>query len=498
MRLAPIRFGLVAAAMSLAPLSAQTPPPSPLALSVSEAFRLGFSVTGAGARATGMGGAFVAVADDATAASFNPAGLAQLRTFEVSLVGRRSTFDMDLGSEREPRATGFNPAYDRYDGSSKAEPQFMSFTAPFMIGERNAVVQLSRQRLFTMNMTYDRAWYAENATDPNNFRTLSEHVEQKGSLERWSLAGAVDLTSRLMLGLAWNSWGGHWQFKGEGTAQELPPSGRGPIGALAILEQDSHLHGQNFTLGALWHGDSVRVGVSYQNPFTAKFRYSGHYFGLTSFSLLRQVDFDLETAGQTYAVHWPETLAVGLSYRPVPQFQIAADWSRTPWSKARISAPGTVFDGQNFLDPASPSTNGTGGLMKPGVPVDAESVRAGFEYLWVLGKVIVPLRAGWFKEPQSMRNAKTGENRVLKGFTVGTGVKLGPVLLDVAYKAGKSTRSVSNLNTTLSAAETTVFGDAAGIESETLKTREFVFSTIYQFKGEWIRQATRWLMVGGE
>lgn len=96
-----------------------------------------------------------------------------------------------------------------------------------------------------------------------------------------------------------------------------------------------------------------------------------------------------------------------------------------------------------------------------------------------------------------MRNQKTGENRVLKGFTLGAGVKVGPVLFDMAYKMGKSTRNVSNLNTTLSAAETTVFGDSIGIEEEKLKTRELVFSVIYQFKGEWIRNATRWLVVGG-
>ena len=39
---------------------------------------------GSGARAIGMGGAFIAVADDATAASWNPAGLTQLKKPEIS------------------------------------------------------------------------------------------------------------------------------------------------------------------------------------------------------------------------------------------------------------------------------------------------------------------------------------------------------------------------------------------------------------------------------
>src|SRR5438552_15423890 len=45
------------------------------------------SPVGSGARAVGKGTAFIAVADDATAASHNPGGLAQLERPEVSIVG---------------------------------------------------------------------------------------------------------------------------------------------------------------------------------------------------------------------------------------------------------------------------------------------------------------------------------------------------------------------------------------------------------------------------
>lgn len=45
-----------------------------------------FMQYGAGARALGMGGAFYAIADDASAASWNPAGLAQLRRKEITMM----------------------------------------------------------------------------------------------------------------------------------------------------------------------------------------------------------------------------------------------------------------------------------------------------------------------------------------------------------------------------------------------------------------------------
>jgi len=46
-----------------------------------------YNPVGSGARALGMGGAFIAIADDATAASWNPGGLIQLETPEISIVG---------------------------------------------------------------------------------------------------------------------------------------------------------------------------------------------------------------------------------------------------------------------------------------------------------------------------------------------------------------------------------------------------------------------------
>jgi long-subunit fatty acid transport protein len=49
---------------------------------------LEFSFSNPGARSMGFGGAFVALADDATAAFANPAGLVQLTRPEISLEGR--------------------------------------------------------------------------------------------------------------------------------------------------------------------------------------------------------------------------------------------------------------------------------------------------------------------------------------------------------------------------------------------------------------------------
>src|SRR5262245_10423641 len=55
---------------------------------------------GSGARAAGMGNAFIAVSDDGTAASWNPAGLSQLRRPELSVVLSLSRRDEELDGFR--------------------------------------------------------------------------------------------------------------------------------------------------------------------------------------------------------------------------------------------------------------------------------------------------------------------------------------------------------------------------------------------------------------
>src|SRR5512146_3586884 len=59
-----------------------------IVMTVSVGFAQQYNLTGSGARAEGFGGAFIGVADDATAVVWNPAGLSQLQRPEASLVAR--------------------------------------------------------------------------------------------------------------------------------------------------------------------------------------------------------------------------------------------------------------------------------------------------------------------------------------------------------------------------------------------------------------------------
>ena len=100
--------------------------------------RNSFSPIGAGARGVGMGGAFIAVADDGSAATFNPAGLAQLRRAELSIVG--------FGSQLRSSVNGSALGQSDQSSASHSAIDFVGLAIPFEVGTRRLTFQLSYQR----------------------------------------------------------------------------------------------------------------------------------------------------------------------------------------------------------------------------------------------------------------------------------------------------------------------------------------------------------------
>jgi len=109
-----------------------------------------FVGAGFGARAIGMGGAFVAVADDATAVFWNPAGLAQLERPELSMVmATISALDMYGRRDWVPVGAEFQSTEKITDFSLKSESlgvDFLSVAFPKRVGETKTAWALSYSR----------------------------------------------------------------------------------------------------------------------------------------------------------------------------------------------------------------------------------------------------------------------------------------------------------------------------------------------------------------
>ncbi len=119
--------------------------------------------SGSGARALGLAGAFTAIADDATAASWNPGGLMQLQEAEVSVVLRTSR------NEHRHRTTETELAVgdDEYES---AGINYLSAVIPFRLADRNFVFSLNLQEAYDFTRQFHADW--------------SQHQEQSDRIER--------------------------------------------------------------------------------------------------------------------------------------------------------------------------------------------------------------------------------------------------------------------------------------------------------------------------
>jgi hypothetical protein len=132
---------------------------------------------GSGARAAGKAFAFLAVADDATAASWNPAALVQIERPEAAVVG--SYF---LRFERQA-VTQPETVLDAQTLES-ANLSYLSVVYPFVLFQRNVVVSLHFQHLFDL----------KSATDVTSRFTTIDGIQRVSSRTGTVKSAATDTT----------------------------------------------------------------------------------------------------------------------------------------------------------------------------------------------------------------------------------------------------------------------------------------------------------------
>jgi hypothetical protein len=410
-----IHFLATALALTAAAAQAQTPTPSPpgerLPPEVEAVLRARSSLdVGSGARAYGMGGAFLARADDATAASWNPAGLSYLRRPELSIVGARNSFS----SEEFRPETEF---LETETGVGRIA-DFVAATYPVSIGPVSGAAQVSYQR--AINFTTDQV--AEN---PDIIRT----GESKGGFDVVALGTGFRVFNSLRLGATLNRWlNGYTQ-----TFVREPRVGR--IRGRLDQVSDYELSGWNANFGAIWEPfASLNLGVVGKTPFTADVS-------------LRRERTDIQPSGSAFTrnnhssddvrLDLPGAVGVGASWRPVGQLTLSADYTRTYWSRARIRNFFTLAPATEEGEPIPPEDSGDfyESLPYPTFTVpasDAEQMRAGVEYVLIHDRVRWPVRAGYFRNRQTFL-AEDGGSPWFIGGTLGLGMGVGPLLLDVAF-----------------------------------------------------------------
>ena len=145
---------------------------------------------GSGARALGQAGAFTAVADDATAASWNPAGLTQLERAEVSAVYRFSAREDTHESDNRDLEVG----QDSYHSS---ELNYLSAVYPFLLENRNTVISLNYQESYDFTYEFSARFQGNGLQNVNTTinQTFNETTTNFFSDVNQSLTIIADVTT---------------------------------------------------------------------------------------------------------------------------------------------------------------------------------------------------------------------------------------------------------------------------------------------------------------
>jgi long-subunit fatty acid transport protein len=361
-----------------------------------------------------MGGAFLARPDDATAASWNPAGLSYLRATEFSVVGAYTAQDSDT----------FLATLHREEHTTGSAPDFLSVSVPVALGSASGSVQASYQRVIPYSNERTTHEVGQTAEGGENEREFV--VNTSGGFDVVALSTGLKLGPAVRLGVSVNRW-----FNGF-TQQRVRQLTRRP----SVQDGDFSISGWSASAGLILHPvSSVNLGVV------------GKTSTDLSVHLTRSRADVIVLPGQPATVtrnayssddvrlRLPGAVGFGASWRVSSLLTLSGDYTITFWSGSHI---------QNyFFLPATPESAALppspiffDQIPFPDVLGDAQSdtreLRLGVEYVLIAGHVKVPLRAGYVREKQYLL-LPDGSVPLLDGVTAGAGVVLGGVLLDGAY-----------------------------------------------------------------
>jgi hypothetical protein len=338
--------------------------------------------SGSGARAAGMANAFVALSDDGTAASWNPAGLAQLRKAELSFVFGLNERGLHFTGERSPDDRFvFTNRQIEYATSS---PDFASLALPFQVARKPFTFQLGWQRLYPLEgqLQGETVRVPVDPADGPSTR-VSVRNDFGGHIDLVSLAAAVRLTGRISLGGSLNTWRGKWTER-----DSITEADDGDF--VSVFTQDQ-VRGHNFTGGLLLTYPAWNAGLVYHSPFWSD------YERRTEVESSRGTATSEDTGGSG-RFRFPRNLAVGVAWRPAVLWTLALDLNHDQWTDLVVDRlrdrPGPI----NFFDGLPPELSMTR---------DTLSLSVGAEHLFPRESFVVPLRFGFAWEPQGAMDLLT-------------------------------------------------------------------------------------------
>jgi long-subunit fatty acid transport protein len=383
-RSAALLFALLLAAGTAA---AQGGPPT---------FQISFS--NPGARSMGLGGAFAALADDATAAFANPAGLVQLLRPEISVEGRYLSYStpFTLGGRVNGIPTGIG--LDSTTGLRKAESEedfgglsFVSFVYP----KRSWSLAFYRHQLakFSFSSETQGLYFQERPGNVNRFRDVRTSLDF--DIVSYGVSGAYRLSEAVSVGFGITYFDGTLDWTGsEFLIDEFPttffelnsylPERMWGRGTFTVDDTD-----WGFNLGVLWNiSQQWRVGgVFRQGP---EFLYDSEERAGPAHDYAPEGA--LGATAYDEPIGFPDVYGLGVSYRTASgSVTVGFEWDRVEYSTIIDTIESAVVDTDHV------------------VLEDGDELHLGVEFVVLGSTPLIALRGGVWLDPDHRIHKAAGD-----------------------------------------------------------------------------------------
>jgi long-subunit fatty acid transport protein len=450
------RTAVSAAALTLLvslalPLAAQTN------LETNAGVQFNFSTPGAGNMA--LGGAFLALAFDASAAYTNPAGLTTITQPEALIEARHWTYthvftDRGRIAGQEPINIGFDNIKGLRDGKAEDHVTGLSYFS-YVYPRRNWSFALYRHELVSFDANFSTSGPYIQEVLARNPLGIPGTLEQEGRLAplqnhmevdvtAYGAAAAYRLGHGLSLGLALS----YFDFSMDTRARRFLPDlfsapDFSPDTFVNEQTQQGEDHRWSLNAGFLWESPQKRWslgGVYRQGPdFTFRAR-------------SRQADPvpadspQYDPRDQPAIFHVPDVYGLGVAFRPQDAFRVAFDYDRVRYSQLTDGFT-DIFGLATLPDPYAQDPE-----LDRFVIDDAGELHFGMEYAFLQRWPVLSLRTGaWYDPDHSLRfeGSNLGYQAIFvrRGdhmhYTLGAGFAVRRLQIDAAIDHSARTSVVS-------------------------------------------------------
>ncbi len=359
--------------------------------------------SGAGARAKGMGGAFLGVSDDNSAVTWNPAGLYraddQYSQPVVGLGYRSISSDATFRDRMYPNL----PVFQAVNQNAFKSVDLMTLVVPVRIKGHSFVGSMAYSRLgdeylnsamgMNIMMPFDKVDTVTNFLRPFSYRYYTQY---QSWVSAYNFGFGTRIYRNVSFGLAVNAYGGGaagsvdevvgWDSLSVSNGQ------RANVRVTNTVVDTTGYSGIYLTLGFKITAERFSGGLVIKTPhvlkestdFLTSTQASANGFQMSGSLTSRHNDDVLIEIDQ------PMVLGLGAAYKLLENLTVACDLEYRPYSGGMINRRDSlqlVPGGTNveYFTEIDPHWN------------NVVALRAGTEYVWNTGKILfptIPLRAG--------------------------------------------------------------------------------------------------------